>query len=118
MEKLSLETLHLFDQGSVAVLINQALRDAYLDLEDRPLVGAARKVTLEIALKPKADGLDLEEVECEMQISLAIPKKAARTTILAPHKKDGGGLVFEPDCRRPKFAEGQQTLPIEKETES
>lgn len=112
MEKLSLETLPQYDQGSLLVMFDQALRDAYLDLEDRPTLGAARKVTLSIALKPVADGSDLEEVHCEMQVACSLPHKAARTNILAPSKKHSG-LVFEPDCRRAKFAPGQQTLEME-----
>lgn len=111
MEKLSLETLPMYDQGSLSVMVNQALHDAYMDLDDRPTLGAARKIKLEIALKPVAEGSDLEEVECEIQVSCSLPHKAARTNILAPSKRHTG-LVFEPDSRRAKFAPGQQTLSI------
>ena len=114
MEKLSLETLPHYDQGSLSVMVNQALHDVYMDLEDRPSLGAARKIKLEIALKPVADGADLEEVECEIQVSCSLPNKAARTNILAPSKRHSG-LVFEPDSRRAKFAPGQQVLEMETE---
>lgn len=112
MEKLSLETLPLYDQGSLQVMVNQALLDIYRDLDDRPTLSAARKLKLEIAMKPVADGSDLEEVQCEIQVSCTLPNKAARTNIIAPSKRHSG-LMFEPDSRRAKFAPGQQTLGME-----
>lgn len=113
MEKLSLSTLPLYDQGSVAVLFDQALRDIYLDLEDRPTLGkAARTLTLQLNFKPSADeNADLDEVECDIQVACKLPNKAARVNYLFPSKRDDG-LGFEPDTRRAKFAGDQQTLPI------
>lgn len=113
MEKLSLSTLPQYDQGSVAVLFDQAIRDAYLDLEDRPLLKKDRVVTLVVKLKPHEvdEAADLEEVASEIHVKCALPDKQARVNILAPSKKLGG-LGFEPDTRRAKFAPDQQTLPI------
>lgn len=114
MEKLSLETLTQYDQGSVAVLVDQALRDAYLDLEDRPLLKKDRVISLVIKLRPHqvSEAADLEEVASEVHVKCTIPNKQARVNILAPSKKIGG-LGFEPDTRRAKFAPGQQTLEME-----
>ena len=118
MEKLTLETLSQYDQGSVAVLINQAIRDAYLDLEDRPLLNKDRTISLVIKLRPHSvsDSAELEEVASEVHVKSTIPNKQARVNILASSKKLGG-LGFEPDTRRAKFAPGQQSLPIGEDEE-
>lgn len=115
MEKLSLETLPQYDQGSVAVLFNQALRDAYLDLEDRPHLKKSREIHLVLKLKPRdVEGSDLESVESEIHVKSSLPNKQARSNVIAASKRLGG-FGFEPDTRHAKFAHGQQTLPVSAE---
>lgn len=114
MEKLSLSTLPEFDGGSLQVLVDQAIRDVYLDLEDRPTLGAARNVNINITFKPTAEGSDLEEVTTEITVQCKLPHKATRENILAPSKKLGG-LVFDPGSRRAKCDPDQLDIPFEEE---
>lgn len=111
---LSLETLSEYDQGSVAIMVKKALRDIYLDLEDRPLLKSARKLQLELSFKPEpahdSAHVELSEVVSDISVKYTIPNREARTNYLQP-SKDKGGMEFEPDTARAKFAQGQQTLP-------
>lgn len=100
MQKLSLETLPSYDQGSVSVLFNQALQNIYLDCEDRPLLKKERTVTLQIKIKPHevGDNADLEAVASEISVKTALPDKEARSQIIVPVSKYNG-FGFEPDRR-------------------
>lgn len=113
MEILQLETLPGYDGGSVAVLLNRALRDAYIDLDDRPGLKKNRTITLKIDIKPRdVEGNDLETVECSMAVKLALPNREARVNILANDRKSSG-LGFETDTRRAKHLKGQTKIPYE-----
>lgn len=111
MEILSLGTLPQYDSGSVGVLVDKALRDAYLDLDDRPLLKKSRKITITIDLKPRdTDGNNLETAECAISVKLTMPNKESRVNIVANDRK-GGGLGFEADTRVAKHHRNQASLP-------
>lgn len=117
MEILSLETLPQYDGGSVGVLVDRALRDAYLDLDDRPLLKKSRKIIVTIDLKPHdVNGLSLETVDCAISVKLSMPNKESRTNIVANDRK-GGGLGFESDTSRAKHHRNQAPLPFDGEKE-
>lgn len=118
MEKLSLETLPLYDGGSLAVRVNEALRSVYLDLDDRPLVGKTREVHVIMKFKPEdvetTSGTPaLESVAAEMSVKLVLPNKESRVNVIAPSPAHGG-MIFDPDRRRvARGAEGEQHLPYD-----
>ena len=96
---MSLENLPEYDGGSVGVLVNRALREIYLDLDDRATLKKKRRVAIFIDLKPaEVDGKDLETAECVIAVKVTIPNKESRTNIVANDRKSGG-LGFEPDTR-------------------
>lgn len=103
---LSLENLPEFDQGSLALLFNQAARSIQLDLQDRPRLANARKLTIELEFRPDDSKGDLH-VECAVRIKHSIPHKETRVNTLIPSTKHGG-LMFNPDGYSPL----QQSLPF------
>lgn len=108
-QPLTLERLHEYDQGSLSVLFNQAMRQIYVDLDDRPLLKKSRKLTVEFTFKPSADPDtgDLDEIETTSKVKLSIPDREARVNILAP---SAVGIVFDPDTRRTKTLPGQMSI--------
>ncbi len=113
MEILSLETLPEYDGGSVAILVNKALRDAYLDCDDRPHLKKKRRVQILIDLNPRdVDGNDMETAECCISIKLSMPNKESRVNIVANERK-GGGFGFEPDTTVAKHHRDQTSIKFE-----
>lgn len=110
MHLLSLETLPEYDGGSLAILVNRALRDFHDDLDDRPEIKKARKVTIVIEGKPRdVTGSQLETAEVSISVKLSIPNKETRVNILSNQAKDRA-LGFETDTRVSKHLRGQQKL--------
>lgn len=114
-QELKLENLHEYDQGALAVMFNQAVRQVYLDMDDRPLLKKARKVSIEFSFVPGSNAGDLDEIVTETKIKLAIPDKQSYVNILAPSKANGGSIMFDPDTRRTRTLPGQPTLEFEDE---
>lgn len=112
LEPLTLEKLHLYDQGSLSVLYDRGMRAVFLDLEDRPRLQKGRKIVIEMEFKPDDLGEDLIDVHCTAKVKVSIPDKEARTNVLAPSRKHGA-LMFNPDCARA----AQATLPFDAEDE-
>lgn len=110
LQQLTLENLHEYDQGSVAVLFDRAMRSIYLDLEDRPRLNKARKVSIELSLKPDDLGEDLLDVIAECKVRVSIPDREARVNKLCSSPK-AGSLLFNPDSARA----AQSTLPFDVE---
>lgn len=108
-QELKLENLHEYDQGALAVMFNQAVRQVYLDMDDRPLLKKARKVSIEFSFVPGSNAGDLDEIVTETKI------KQSYVNILAPSKANGGSIMFDPDTRRTRTLPGQPTLEFEDE---
>jgi hypothetical protein len=89
--KLSLETLPEFDQGTVAIAFNRELRRALADCLDRPGVKAARKVALEVSIKP--DENDGSYPDVTIKVKSGTPEKTTSRTVRA-HRD---GLYFNSD---------------------
>ena len=108
---LSFDSLCEYDQGSIAVIFNEALRRISMDLHDRPALGGAREITFKMAFKPECEDGDLESVKVEASVMMKMPKKEARIRYLAPSREDRGELIFNPDRTRPyNEAAGQNHL--------
>jgi hypothetical protein len=114
MLTLSCENLAKYDDGALAVLIDQALRAVYLDLDDRPLLNKTRSVTVKFDFKPRADvdgaQATLKEVQTDVSVSSNLPNKATRTNHLFPDRA-AGGVGFEPDTTRARYHPDQLTMP-------
>ena len=94
---LELKTLQELDGGKVAVALAQHLRRAANDCYDRPNDKIARKVSLEMSLKPVTDdrGTACVEVELQAHVASTVPKH--RTRALSLGLKPNGTLLFNPD---------------------
>lgn len=92
LQKFRFESIGDIEGGSVAVGINQALRAAFLDCSDRPELDSARKVTLEISVKPVMDHGQFAYAAVTMGIKSANPGKAIEVRMRAADD----GLEFQP----------------------
>lgn len=114
-KELKLSNLHEYDQGALALLFDQALRQVYFDLDERPMLKKARKVSLEFSLTPNTEQGDLDEIVSETRIKVCIPDKESRVNVLAPSRANGGGILFDPDTRRTRTLRGQGSLEFDAE---
>lgn len=94
VQNLSMENLGDIDDGSVAVAINQALRAAVNDCQDRPSLKKARKITLEISITPVMDKRDFHQARVEFTIKQTVPSKGLEV-VMRPTTR-GDGLEFHP----------------------
>ena len=83
-QTLSAATLHRLDDGLVGKVIDEALQKILTDCEDRPGLGKARKVTVEIELKPELDERSnaLRGVDSTVVVKASIPATGTRTEFL------------------------------------
>lgn len=89
---LTLSTIQDLDGGKAALAVNHAIRQAVLDVEDRPGDAAARKVVLELSFKPELtnDTAALDVVTMAAKIKTSIPH---RQTVAYPMLPTGEGLL-------------------------
>lgn len=82
------------DDGSVGVAVDQAIRQMYLDIEDRPALKTARTMTLTLTMKPVIDDRKtLKDVRASIDVKTNVPKKGVEV-IMHTTPKDGGGLIY------------------------
>lgn len=94
LKRFTIENLGQYDQGSLGVHFNEAMRRVYLDLEDRPRISKPRKVVIEIELKPvEVDG-ELDRIEARAICKCNIPNRESRTNTLVA--KSDAGILFNP----------------------
>jgi hypothetical protein len=93
---LSLDNLHDFDCGKADAIFRQCLLNAVRDLLDRPGDKNARKVVLQITLKPvlQQDG-DVVDAEVEFEAKNSL--RSYRTAIRPMAIDRRGNLFFNPD---------------------
>lgn len=106
--ELKLENLIHMDGGRIAVAFDQALARLARDLEDRPGDDRARKVSLELELKPEIDtDGQYDDAKVQAQIKESIPNRKSKVIDLQPVR--GGKLAFndmsEDDARQHTFDE-------------
>lgn len=117
-QHLKLENLAQYDDGSLRLMVNQALRSIYLDLYDRPRLKTKRKLVIEMDFVPSTEDRELEEIRCSSRVICKVPPREPRVNVLLPSRADGGGILFDPDTKRTKSLEGQEALPFEGEEEA
>ena len=96
LEKFSLETLNLLDGGKASLAFEHHVQRAALDCDNRPGDKAARKVTLEVTLKPVTDqNGNLADVQVQIKASSSVPKHQTKLYSMAAGRN--GRLLFNPD---------------------
>lgn len=113
MERLSLSTLPLVDDGSIAHVFDKALRECYLDCDDRPALVKDRSITLKITMKPHEASEELRFVQASFEVKTSIPGKGT-TQVFKPIARDRS-LGFETDTRDVDHDPDQSTLPYSSE---
>lgn len=111
MEKLSLETLNQFDDGSVAIAVNRALEQCYHDCRDRPHMKTKREVTIKIQLVPEPDphqGSELDRATCTIEVHSKCPAKGVSQTVKCVPK--ASGFAFHADTRSVDFDPDQKSF--------
>jgi hypothetical protein len=89
---LNFETLGEVDDGSIRVAVDQALRSIFHDLNDRPGLKRARKLTLDVEFAPRtSDRGELIDVVVGFGIKTTSP--ARKTAVVMAVKQDG--LAFQ-----------------------
>lgn len=108
---LTLEGLAQYDQGSLAVVVNQALARILHDLRDRPRLGKkARKLTMEFLFRPIHTEGELDEIKMAAKVKTNIPDVECReNTLMHNHQ----GMVFDPESRHCRSLPGQQSLDLQ-----
>ena len=88
--RLEFPTLAELDGGRLREAFDQALARLHSDLEDRPGLASARRLTLQLELKPVCDETGkLDSVDIGFQLDERIPRRKSKT-YNARH--DGRGL--------------------------
>lgn len=96
MLQFTLDNLRELDGGKASIAFEQHVRRAAMDCMDRPGDNAARKVTLEITLKPVMEpGGDCTEVKAQLKASSAVPKHQTKEYSFGLRRN--GMLAFNPD---------------------
>jgi len=96
MHEFSLESLIELDGGRVPVAFNQAVVRLLKDCEDRPNDSKARKVTVELSLKPIGDEHgNLDEVKGSFKVKDTVPERETKEYSFGVRKRSGQPvLVF------------------------
>ena len=82
----------LLGQGRMAEAFNQALARVYDDCKDRPELKTARKITLTVSMKPRAEqGGSLDTVDVAFDVKDNVPKRESRTYNMTAGR---GGLLW------------------------
>lgn len=96
LQTFQFEKLDQIDEGSVVKGVNQALKSAFLDCEDRPELKKPRKINLEIAVTPVMDKGEFKYAKVAMTIKSTVPAKGIEV-VMRPSSKDAA-LEFQPSC--------------------
>jgi len=107
-KRLTLETLPKVRDGAIKHDFNSALARLYDDCLDRPKSGKARKLTLEVTLKPIVDDGVLELVETTFAVNSSIPKHTFSRRMKVSQKQQG--LMFETDTDSTKHSNDQRSF--------
>ena len=112
METLKTSTLHLISNGLLAASLDQHLAEAVHDIADRPKVTSARKVILELHVRPADSGEDtVDAVNVQFAIDIKKPKTVIRRAMTSfPRTKS---LGFETDTNKLTHAPNQRVLPMD-----
>lgn len=79
-QKLTLQGLTGLDNGKAAAVFQHELRKVVKDCVDRPGESGARKVYLEVSVKPSQDAAGIcETAEVEFEVKSKIPTQRTKT---------------------------------------
>lgn len=99
LKKFDFQAISEINNGALLSELNRSLHQAYLDCEDRPALGTARKVVLEIIMKPEMDdalsanGVRLGRVYTDFVVKKTFPAKGLTVAM----KPGSDGLEFRPE---------------------
>jgi hypothetical protein len=93
LREFKLTDLEHFDDGRIALALDQAMRRCVADCHDRPGVAEARTVTLTVSLSPVAgeDG-DLDGIHLQAQIKDKAPVRKSKVYSLDARRN--GSLTY------------------------
>jgi hypothetical protein len=92
-QTLTLESLGDLNMGTARVIVNEEIKRAVLDTEDRGGDEKPRKVVIEVIMTRREDGLIETEIAAQAKLP---PRRAASTTCKPVHRgKNDVNLVFE-----------------------
>ena len=91
---LSLESLAEIDQGAVGLLMRNALVQIARDCLNRPTDKTSRTLTLELTMKPIANGPDLKHIEFVPTIKTKVPKYCTAPMVI---NASSNGFSYAPD---------------------
>ena len=91
---LTLETLPRLDDGLPAVQFNRLMEAAVKDCMDRPGDDKARKVTMQVSMKPDGTNNVCDRVVIEIEFKATVPQYCTRQYHAATHTS--GKLLFSP----------------------
>lgn len=91
-EKFDLSKINSIDDGRIKAALEQQLARCEADCKDRPMLKKARKVTLQVEMRPLPDGgAELDSVDVAFQIKAVIPPQDSKNYNM---KATRGGLVY------------------------
>lgn len=91
LETFNTAFLPHIDGGRVRVGLDEAIKRAYSDCENRPGLKKARKVFLEITITPEIEGEFLDSCTVEFDIKERIPARSSKSYNM---RAGNGGLLF------------------------
>lgn len=95
---LTLDTLGDLDDGTVKRLIEKAMQEALTDCDNRPALGKARRVTIQLSLEPEQDDRGaMKGVHMDVQVKTALPARSGRTEYLKTSIIGNDVKAFLPD---------------------
>lgn len=107
MKPLRLETLHLIQDGALALVVDQKLSEIFADCVERPQLEKDRTLTVKITVKPSGDD-PLQAASVAFQVSSSMPGSAVRQHM--KYLRKNRTLAFEPDTAAIESLEGQGNL--------
>lgn len=92
IHKFTFEDIGKLDHGVLKIALEQAIADVIKDCVDRPMIGKARSLSLNLQIKPITSQNDIEEVDISFAIKRKIPDRTTRGYRMKP--RANGDLVF------------------------
>lgn len=90
MTELNANTIGLLDGGAAEHTINEAITEVLRDCDLRPALDKARKVTIELSIKPVRDdsGFGSKGVETTFTVKSTVPAITSRTLYMKMKSKN------------------------------
>lgn len=112
MEALRLKSLHLIQDGALAMVIDQKLAEINQDCVERATLEKPRTLTIQIAIQPSGDD-PLQAASVAFNVKSSLPGSSVRQHMKYLRRNKVFG--FEPDTTSVEYLEGQRALDFEGE---